>query len=178
MNEPGNNKQPWARGVEDSSFKDKRLLVLFLSGLLFIGADVWPFHFSPDTISLFLTQSDQAGEGQIKLIAIAPAQKQAQQKREGGDLANDGEIAPLFSSIGASFAVPVELDLFLTRPLRLNKANEPTIAMLPGIGPHLAKAIVTTRNRQGAFTTPQDLLRVPGVGPARMQQLQPLVSFE
>ena len=181
MSAPDNNKQPRTREAEDSSFKDKRLLVLFLFGLFLVGCDVWPFRFSPEATRLiFYSQSDQlADSGQVKLVAISPEQRQAQQKRHSNTPSGiEGEITPLFNTLSTSSNVPVEFDLFLNRPLRLNSASQLTLTMLPGVGPHLASAIVATRNKQGAFTGPQDLLQVPGIGAARLQQLQPLVSFE
>ena len=53
-----------------------------------------------------------------------------------------------------------------------------TLALLPGIGPRLAEAIVRERRRLGAFAGPDDLERVPGIGPATVQRLRPLVRFE
>lgn len=54
------------------------------------------------------------------------------------------------------------------RPLDLNRATEAELEGLPGIGPGLAAAIVRWRDREGPFRRPEDLLRVPGVGPARL----------
>lgn len=53
-------------------------------------------------------------------------------------------------------------------PLDLNRATEDELESLPGIGPRLAAAIVRWRDREGPFRRPEDLLRVPGVGPARL----------
>lgn len=46
----------------------------------------------------------------------------------------------------------------------LNSADAATIALLPGIGPHLAQRIVDDRKQRGPFATVDDLARVKGVG--------------
>ena len=46
------------------------------------------------------------------------------------------------------------------------------------IGPRLAEAISSERQRLGAFAGPDDLERVAGIGPATVQRLRPLVSFK
>jgi competence protein ComEA len=45
--------------------------------------------------------------------------------------------------------------------------------MLPGIQEILARRIVDDRNAQGPFRTVDDLLRVPGIGPQKLQSLRP-----
>ncbi|MEE9320687.1 MAG: helix-hairpin-helix domain-containing protein [Granulosicoccus sp.] len=47
---------------------------------------------------------------------------------------------------------------------------------LPGIGPVKAAAIVNHRETHGPFTTVEQLLDVPGIGPVTMETLRPLVS--
>jgi competence protein ComEA len=52
-------------------------------------------------------------------------------------------------------------------PLDLNRADERDLEALPGIGPKRAVAIARAR----PFCRPDDLLRVPGIGPATLRQL-------
>jgi len=42
----------------------------------------------------------------------------------------------------------------------------------------LATVMLTERQKKGRFTGPGDLLDVPGIGPANLQRILPLVSFE
>jgi competence protein ComEA len=49
---------------------------------------------------------------------------------------------------------------------------------LPGIGPSLAKEIIAYRESHGAFATVEDLLLVPGIGPAKLASLRDLVSVQ
>lgn len=83
----------------------------------------------------------------------------------------DGELDP-------NTAFPPALALFFHRPMAVNSCTPDELALLPGIGPHLARAIVATREKRGPFTGPEDLLQVPGIGPAHLQRLLPLVRFQ
>jgi len=58
------------------------------------------------------------------------------------------------------------------RRLDLNRATEAELRALPGIGPHLARAVVRFRRREGGFGTVEELLEVPGVGPARLAAIR------
>jgi protein Tex len=54
--------------------------------------------------------------------------------------------------------------------VELNTASVPLLARVAGVGPTLAKKIVTYRNEKGAFPSRKALLSVPGVGPRTYQQ--------
>lgn len=53
----------------------------------------------------------------------------------------------------------------------LNRATAAELEQLPGIGPSLAAAIVTWRQDHGGFRRVDDLLDVPGIGPAKLANL-------
>jgi competence protein ComEA len=59
-------------------------------------------------------------------------------------------------------------------PVDLNRADAATLETLPGIGPALAAAIVESRERDGPFSTIDDLTRVSGIGPATVARLRDL----
>ena len=93
---------------------------------------------------------------------------------------NEGQIRrgkALFASPDDA-ALPPSLAFFADRPLPINRADVHTLTLLPGIGPRLAEAISSERQRLGAFAGPDDLERVAGIGPATVQRLRPLVSFK
>lgn len=58
----------------------------------------------------------------------------------------------------------------------LNSATMTQLDSLPGVGPATARAIVTYRTRKGPFVKVEDLMNVPGIGPARFAALKDLVS--
>ncbi len=59
--------------------------------------------------------------------------------------------------------------------LDLNLASAVDLEQLPGIGPSLAAAIISYRERNGPFRSVEDLLNIPGIGPTRLSQLRELV---
>lgn len=59
--------------------------------------------------------------------------------------------------------------------LDLNRASARELETLPGIGPTLAQRVVESRSRDGPFRSPQDLLRVRGIGPVVLARIRGLV---
>lgn len=76
--------------------------------------------------------------------------------------------------------VPLELRAGSGLPelLDLNRADLEDLQTLPGIGPALAARILESRNRDGPFENPEDLLRVSGIGPVKLARLRSLVRAE
>lgn len=58
-----------------------------------------------------------------------------------------------------------------------NTADVDELQRLPRVGPALARAIVEHREAHGAFRSLADLDRVPGIGPATLARLAPLVAL-
>lgn len=61
--------------------------------------------------------------------------------------------------------------------VRINSAGVSELQQLPGIGPALAQRIVETRN-SGRFSSADDLLRVPGIGKAKLAKLRDYVEVD
>ena len=61
-------------------------------------------------------------------------------------------------------------------PLDLNRATEPELEALPGVGPTLAERILRVRDARRGFRRAEDLLDVPGVGPGKLQALRGRVT--
>ena len=60
--------------------------------------------------------------------------------------------------------------------LNLNRASETELDGLPGVGPVLAKRIVTYRAERGNFGTVDELKKVTGIGPAKFGELRNFVT--
>lgn len=60
--------------------------------------------------------------------------------------------------------------------INLNSATSDQLDTLPGVGPSTAKAIISYRNRKGPFGKVDDLLNVPGIGPAKVGALRDQVT--
>ena len=58
--------------------------------------------------------------------------------------------------------------------MNLNTATAEQLALLPGIGPRRARAILEARERQGGFRAVTELERVHGLGPGLRRRLEPL----
>ncbi len=59
--------------------------------------------------------------------------------------------------------------------VNLNRATAAELEALPGVGPATAAKIVTDRESNGPFAAPEDLMRVPGIGPKKFEALKDLV---
>ena len=59
------------------------------------------------------------------------------------------------------------------RPVDLNTADAAALESVPGIGKSLAQRIVTFREKNGAFGSVDDLLKVQGIGEKSLQNLRP-----
>jgi competence protein ComEA len=57
----------------------------------------------------------------------------------------------------------------------LNRAGQPQLEELPGIGPVTAQAILTWRQQHGRFTRVEELQEVDGIGPKTYAQIAPHV---
>lgn len=65
----------------------------------------------------------------------------------------------------------------MMQSVRINSASAGELQQLPGIGPALAQRIVETR-KGGRFTSTEDLLRVPGIGKAKLAKLRAYVEVD
>jgi competence protein ComEA len=62
-------------------------------------------------------------------------------------------------------------------PVDVNRAQIKELEQITGIGPVLASRILETRRRVGRFQGPEDLLLVPGIGPAILARIRGQVRF-
>lgn len=67
--------------------------------------------------------------------------------------------------------------LALGRRLDLSTATVDELALLPGVGPSLARRLVEARERSGGFASWEAVDAVPGVGAAKLQTLQAAMTL-
>lgn len=60
--------------------------------------------------------------------------------------------------------------------ININSATAQQLDALPGVGPLTAKAIVSYRGQKGPFVKIEDLMNVPGIGPAKFAAMKSKVS--
>ena len=157
--------------------KDKRTLVLFLFGLLALAPHFLPTA-QPEQNFSYGLMPEKAGQSWQIIKAPRVKDSGASSWAGQGALAKWSESLPLDPRQEIPESFPAMLSLFLNQPLPINRANQQSLAMLPGVGPHLAAAIDRELRRRGKMSGPDDLLVTPGVGPRTVQRLLPLVSFQ
>lgn len=83
-----------------------------------------------------------------------------------------GEQLPVDISVAvvAGSAAPPE------GPVDVNRATAVELDVLPGVGPATAAAIVAERERNGPFLAVDELSRVRGIGPAKLEALAGLIT--
>jgi predicted flap endonuclease-1-like 5' DNA nuclease len=74
--------------------------------------------------------------------------------------------------------IPPRLSLLFDQPMPINRADQTTLTMLPGVGPHLAQRIINTREKLGRLSGQEALTSVPGVGPKLTARLMPMICFD
>jgi competence protein ComEA len=60
--------------------------------------------------------------------------------------------------------------LLVGLPLDPNRARACALAYVPGLGPALSAAVVADREARGPFASVDDLVRVKGIGPKRLER--------
>lgn len=80
-------------------------------------------------------------------------------------------------AMGPPELLPPEITPFLFQPVPINLADAQLIETVDGIGPHMAAEILRLRSEGMIFRHKEDLLRVPGIGPKRLRQLERHFSF-
>ena len=62
--------------------------------------------------------------------------------------------------------------------VNVNSATAEELALLPGVGPTKAQAIIRYRTEHGAFKRVEDLAGVKGIGEKGLEKLRPHVALE
>jgi len=102
---------------------------------------------------------------------VVPTKAEAKAGRLGGTVtagAAGGGAAVTGAGASGAGATPGS-------PVDLNTADATQLDALPGVGPATAAKIVADRQANGPFKTADDLGRVPGIGPKKLDQLKPLI---
>ena len=73
---------------------------------------------------------------------------------------------------------PAAFYSFLFQPIPINEADRELLTTVPGIGPRLAEEILILREKKIHFSSPEELLDVPGIGPVRMQRFAKHFTFK
>ena len=61
-------------------------------------------------------------------------------------------------------------------PIDINSATEAQLTELPGIGETLAQRILSYRMQNGAFSSPEELLNIEGIGHTKLEAILDLIT--
>jgi len=73
---------------------------------------------------------------------------------------------------------PAAFYSFMFQPIPINEADLELLTTVPGIGPRLAEEILVLREKKVHFSSPEELLNVPGIGPVRLQRFAKHFTFK
>ena len=111
---------------------------------------------------------------QIRVPVLKAARTNSTQSKKAQAKYGLGEIA---SEKSGSNKAGSGRNSSMMQSVRINSASAGELQQLPGIGPALAQRIVETRS-SGRFTSADDLLRVPGIGKAKLAKLRDYVEVD
>jgi competence protein ComEA len=85
-----------------------------------------------------------------------------------------GEAAPATDADGAASggASDASSSPSASELVNINSATSEELETLPGIGPSTAQAIIEDREQNGPFASPEDLMRVSGIGEKKYAKLE------
>ena len=102
----------------------------------------------------------------VHIYQITPAaNSQPQALEEAEDAVEEEEVTE-------------ETETGVVFPLNINTATIPELDELPGIGPVLAQRIVDYRTTYGKYKAVEELLKVNGIGDAKLMEIMDLITVE
>ena len=102
----------------------------------------------------------------VHIYQITPAANSQPQALEEAEDAGEEEEVTEETETGVVF------------PLNINTATIPELDELPGIGPVLAQRIVDYRTTYGKYKAVEELLKVNGIGDAKLMEIMDLITVE
>lgn len=156
------------------------LTVLFVCAvMLVVWQDTWRLQFSsPRTDAVTVRVSGAVEQPGVYSLPAGSTVRQAIEL--AGGLRSDAQIDAvdsdsLLDDMQALF-VPSSLSFDTLSRVNLNTASAQELETLPGIGPVLAQAIASDREQQGVFSTPEDIMRVDGIGKGIYEKIKDQIT--
>lgn len=144
--------------------KDEKLVIAFLSASLAVGSGILLYKQAHPGFAPGL----KSGQGALPAPAedtLTAAYSDSALAEPAGPAAYPGKAA------AAAKAAP-------KTPININTAGQRALERLPHVGPSMAKRIIEYRSSSGGFTSVEQLGRVRGIGPKRLEQLRQHVTVD
>lgn len=141
--------------------KDEKLVIIFLSASLAVGS----------ALLLYKRHHPGFAPGLKTCLGALPAPL-------ADTLSCAQSDSVLFPREEAASANPPRAALAPAGPVNINTAGQKALEKLPYIGPSMAKKIIEYRTSAGGFTSVEQLGRVKGIGPKRLEQLRRHVTVD
>ena len=84
--------------------------------------------------------------------------------------------APVQAENPAPEATTAEPAPTVPAAVNINTASAAELETLPGVGPALAQRILDYRKENGSFRTPEELIKVKGIGENKLEELLDLIT--
>ncbi len=175
----------------------RSMLIVVLIGLLALGWSAYRLPGEPEVTPLDAGTREAAEAKATVYVTGAVAKPGVAILREGGRVEQAveacGGFLPQADVSGVNLAMPLKDGMQIRVPERaeadgsaraandglvhINTADEKALDTLPGVGPMTAKRIVEYRKEHGAFQTPEELMKVRGIGAAKFEQLKDKIAL-
>ena len=160
--------------AEERAERDFRVPVLLLSGLIIFALSCFSPESERQASLYYLVPAQDGGKAEILRVPPSASPEQVNQIAPPPDALAD--VLALGPDIPCG-AAPPEITRLFNLPLPINRADQESLMLLPGIGPKMAARIIAFREEQGDITGPDDFIRVKGIGPKMTARLTPLLCF-
>ena len=118
-----------------------------------------------DAIAAASGFSDDAIQDSVNLASALTDGQQVRVLAQGEAQANP-------SAASASGADAVPSASAQSGPVNINTADEAALDRIPGVGPATARAIVEEREKNGPFSSVDDITRVEGIGKKKLERMR------
>lgn len=112
-------------------------------------------------------------------INMAQAVKDGQQIRvpeKGAAKAAKNATATASSSDNGKARASTDSDADAGELVNINTADEAELDKLPGVGPSTAQKIIEYRETEGQFASPEDIMKVKGIGKAKYEKMKDRIT--
>lgn len=152
-------------------------IIIFLVVAIVAGGIVIMSRYQPDQPVEISLPQEQEWQGTI--FIEGDVAKPGSYPLNGGD-----SIDALIQAAGGASTNITRFELYVgesaehegPQKININRAEAWLLEALPGIGETLSRRIVEFRQKNGPFRNTEELLKVPGIGPAAYQRIKDLIT--